>query len=121
MSSMTLTTPDTSLAMMDIAQHQKMQKLHEMAAQKDKNRIDQAAKEFEAVFIAEMMKPMFEGIDVSPPFGGGKAEEIFRSILLQEYGKNIASSNSIGVADHVKAELIKLQAGTTNTTPKTER
>ena len=73
--------------------------------------IDEAAQDFEAVFISEMLKPMFEGIETQAPFGGGKGEEVFRSILLQEYGKSIAKQGGIGLADAVKAELIKAQGG----------
>jgi Rod binding domain-containing protein len=72
-------------------------------------RIEKAAEDFEAVFIAEMMKPMFEGIQTDGPFGGGKGEEIFRGMMLQEYGKEIARTNSFGIAQHVKAEMIKQQ------------
>lgn len=81
-------------------------------------KIEESAREFEAVFISEMIKPMFEGLKTDGMFGGGKAEEVFRSIMLQEYGKAIASTNTIGIADHVKAELIKAQAGETQTTTK---
>ncbi|MGH1403526.1 MAG: rod-binding protein [Alphaproteobacteria bacterium] len=72
--------------------------------------IDQIAREFESVFIYEMMKPMFEGIDVDPVFGGGKGEEIFRGMMLQEYGKNIANKNITGLQNHVQAKLIELQS-----------
>lgn len=74
-------------------------------------RIDDQAKQFEAVFISQMLKPMFEGLKTDGLFGGGKGEEIFRGVMLQEYGKSIAENNSIGLADCVKAELIKAQAG----------
>lgn len=71
--------------------------------------IEAKAKEFESVFIAEMMKPMFEGIEVDPMFGGGNSEEIFKGMLVQEYGKKIAETKSIGIADFVKRELIRIQ------------
>ncbi|HOO49806.1 MAG TPA: rod-binding protein [Alphaproteobacteria bacterium] len=69
----------------------------------------QAAKEFEAVFISEMLKPMFEMIDVDDTFGGGKGEEVFRGMMVQEYGKIIANQGGIGLADHIQAELLKVQ------------
>lgn len=74
--------------------------------------IEAKAKEFEAVFISEMMKPMFESVEVDPMFGGGNSEEIFRGMLTQEYGKKIAETKSIGVADFVKRELIRIQQET---------
>ncbi len=71
--------------------------------------IEAKAKEFEAVFLAEMMKPMFETVDVDPLFGGGQGEEVFRSMQIQEYGKQIAEQKGIGLADFVKRELIRIQ------------
>ena len=44
---------------------------------KDLKRAEQAAEDFEAVFIGEMLKPMFSMIEVNENFGGGKGEEIF--------------------------------------------
>lgn len=74
-------------------------------------KINETAQEFEAVFISEMIKPMFEGLETDTMFGGGQAEEMFRSIMIQEYGKAIAQTGSIGIADNVKAHLIQMQAG----------
>jgi flagellar protein FlgJ len=69
----------------------------------------QAAQDFEAVFASEMIKPMFETVDVDENFGGGKGEEVFRGLLVQELGKNIAKQGGFGLADQVRAELIKAQ------------
>ena len=84
-------------------------------AQPDKNaaRIEDAAREFEAIFIAEMMKPMFEGLETEGLFHGGKGEEIFRGLMLQEYGKEIASLDVIGIQTQVKNKLIEMQSART--------
>ncbi|MCK6418094.1 MAG: rod-binding protein [Alphaproteobacteria bacterium] len=71
--------------------------------------IETAARDFEAMFIAEMMKPLFEGISVDAPFGGGKGEEVFRGMLLQEYGKIVASRGGFGLAEPVRAQMILMQ------------
>lgn len=76
---------------------------------KNLEQIEAKARDFEAVYLAEMMKPLFESVDVDPLFGGGKSEEIFRGMMVQEYGKKIAETNSIGLADFVKGELIRIQ------------
>ncbi len=76
---------------------------------KNYDKIVAKAEEFEAVFLAEMMKPMFESVDVDPLFGGGNAENIFRGMLTEEYGKKIASTKGIGIADYVTRELIRAQ------------
>ena len=77
------------------------------------------AQDFEAVFVAEMMKPMFEGISTEAPFGGGKGEEVFRGMLIQEYGKEIARTETIGLSSHIKQEMIRMQeqASGTSLTP----
>lgn len=77
---------------------------------REMKRIDEAAAEFESVYISEMMKPMFEGISTDGMFGGGKGEEVFRGILLQEYGKLIAKTGSVGIAAPVREAMIKMQA-----------
>lgn len=86
-------------------------KASEKLTEKQLKKIDETAKDFEAVFISEMMKPMFEGLKTDTMFGGGQAEEMFRSIMIQEYGKSMAQTGSIGIADQVKASLINAQAG----------
>lgn len=75
----------------------------------DIKKAEQAAQEFEAVFIAEMLKPMFEGIKHDGAFGGGKGEEIFHGMMVQEYGKMLSQTGGIGIADEVKATMIRMQ------------
>ena len=61
--------------------------------------------------LAQMLQPMFAGLDTEGPFGGGNAERIYRSLLVQEYGKALASRGGIGLADAVAQEMIRLQEG----------
>lgn len=70
-----------------------------------------AAQEFEAVFIGQMVGAMFEGVKTDGPFGGGHAESMFRSLLTDEYSKAIVDRGGIGIADSVKAELLRMQEG----------
>ena len=69
----------------------------------------EAAQDFEAVFLAQMLQPMFEGLGSDGIFGGGHAEKIHRSLLVQEYGKEIAKQGGIGLADQVLKEIVRLQ------------
>ena len=71
--------------------------------------IDEKAREFEAVFATEMMKPMFDGVKPDKMFGGGKGEEIFQGLMLDQYGKLMADRGGLGIADAVKAELLRIQ------------
>ncbi len=80
---------------------------------KQEREIERVSKEFEAVFLTEMLRPIFESVDVNDTFGGGRAEEVFRGLMLDEYGKTLSRSGGIGLADHVKATLIKAQGQNT--------
>jgi Rod binding domain-containing protein len=79
------------------------------AATGSKAQITAKAQEFEGVFITQMLGQMFEGLSTDGPFGGGQGEQMFRSLMLDEYGKQIAKQGGIGVADSVTRELLKHQ------------
>lgn len=70
---------------------------------------DAAAQEFEAQFISQMLENMFSTVDTNPVLGGGEGEDAYKSMLVDEYGKLLARSGGIGVADHVKRELLRVQ------------
>jgi peptidoglycan hydrolase FlgJ len=70
---------------------------------------DKAAKEFEAVFIGQMVSTMFEGVKSDGPFGGGYGETVFRSLMIEQYSKTIAEQGGFGLADQVKREILRLQ------------
>ncbi|MBI1327373.1 MAG: flagellar biosynthesis protein FlgJ [Alphaproteobacteria bacterium] len=109
-------SPDTTMALMQAGQQVadkagfavKQSAVGKNGAN-DPKAVESAAQDFEAVMIAEMLKPMLETVEVDSMFGGGKGEEIFRGMMVQEYGKMIAKTGGIGIADHVKAELIRQQ------------
>ena len=73
-------------------------------------KINETAEEFEAMFISEMFKPMFESVKVNETFGGGKGEEIFSGFLRDEYGKLLAQTGGIGIAELVRQQLIEMQS-----------
>jgi flagellar protein FlgJ len=68
-----------------------------------------AAQDFESVFISQMLGQMFSGISTDGPFGGGEGEAMFRSLMLDEYGKQMAAQGGIGLADSVTKMLLKHQ------------
>ncbi len=75
----------------------------------DVTKAKKAAQDFESVFISQMLGQMYEGISTDGPFGGGEGEAMFRSLMLDEYGKQIAAQGGIGIADAVTKELLKHQ------------
>lgn len=75
---------------------------HTAAAQK-------AAKDFEGVFLSQMFNQMFSGISTDEEFGGGVGEDVFRSMLVDEYSKKVVANGGIGLANNVLKELVKTQ------------
>ena len=71
--------------------------------------IDKTAKSFEAMFISEMLQPMFGDTEGPDAFGGAESNDIYKGMMMDEYGKQITRSGGIGIADYVKKELLKLQ------------
>jgi flagellar protein FlgJ len=66
--------------------------------------------DFEAMFLSQMLQPMFEGVNKSNSyFGGGHGEEAFSSMLVDEYGKAMADHGGIGIAKMVADTILKSQ------------
>lgn len=76
---------------------------------KQNDKAHQAAHDFEAVFLSQMLETMTSGLKTDGMFGGGPGEGMFRSMLNQEYAKSITKSGGIGVADAVYREMLKMQ------------
>ncbi len=73
------------------------------------SRLREVAEGFEAMFLSQMFAHMYSGIRSDGMFGGGQAEQMFRSLQIDEYAKAAAGTGGIGIADAVYRELLKLQ------------
>ncbi len=67
------------------------------------------AEEFEGFFVSQMLEQMFSGIETDGLFGGGQGEKVWRSFLMQEYGKLVAGNGGLGIADAVQRQLLLAQ------------
>jgi len=67
------------------------------------------ADEFEAMFISQMFKPMMESIPTDGPLGGGNTEHMFRSMMIDEIGKDIAKQGGVGLSDSIYQEILRMQ------------
>lgn len=92
-----------------VSQYQAGQLKTPKTATADEEKAAKTAQDFEAVFISQMLTPMFEGIEPDGMFGGGSAENIYKSMMLQEYGKLMAANGGLGIADSVKTQILALQ------------
>lgn len=68
-----------------------------------------AAEEFESVFLAQMLAPMFDGLSTDGLGGGGMGEEIFRPMLIERYAEAITRAGGVGIAESVMREMMRLQ------------
>ena len=68
-----------------------------------------AGQKFEAQFLSIMLQQMYAGVKTDGPFGGGLGEEMFRSLMTEEMGKQMSKAGGIGLADTVQREILKLQ------------
>ncbi len=74
---------------------------------------DKAANEFEAMFIGQFLGSMFKDVPTNGITGGGQGEEMFRSLLIDQYAQSIQKQGGIGLAASVKAQLLKYQQAQT--------
>ena len=75
--------------------------------------IERAARDFEAMAIGNLIKPMFDTVDTAHgPFGGGDGESAWKPILIAELGRHIAADRSQREGRHIVArvQLIEHQA-----------
>ncbi len=71
-----------------------------------------AARDFEAMVIGQLLKPMFETVDNSKsPFSGGHGEQAFKPMILEEMAKKIAAGGGFGLAQPIYAQMLRMQEG----------
>lgn len=66
--------------------------------------LERVAREFESVFLATMVEGMLKGSG-SEMFGGGHAEEMWRSLLARAYADQLAATGQFGLAEAVAGTL----------------
>lgn len=68
------------------------------------------AQEFEAMFLGQMVDEMLSTVNIGS-FGGGHAEETWRSFLSNAIGESIAEQNSTGIARSIETAMQRYQTG----------
>jgi peptidoglycan hydrolase FlgJ len=75
----------------------------------DAAQTEKVAKDFEAFFISSMMESMFGDSVGESMFGESETAEVYKTLMMEQYGKTITNAGGIGIADYVKQELLKQQ------------
>lgn len=60
----------------------------------------ETAKKFEEMFLAQTVDEMLKSVDIGT-FGGGHAEETWRSFLARAFAEQISDQGSTGIAQSV--------------------
>jgi flagellar protein FlgJ len=71
--------------------------------------LKQSSEKFVAMFMSQMFSQMFSGVGTNSMFGGGAGEEMFKSVLIDEYGKAAAKQGGMGMTDQIMHALIAQQ------------
>ena len=69
--------------------------------------------DFEALFLGMMMKSMRATVGQDALTGGGHGEEVFRSLLDQEYA-TIAAKRGVGLAPLIEKEIVRQEESRSN-------
>jgi peptidoglycan hydrolase FlgJ len=68
-----------------------------------------AAQDFEAVLLGQLSSMMLQTTPTDENFGGGQGEDMWRGMMADQLGKEMAKSGGIGLATHVYDQMIRMQ------------
>ena len=74
----------------------------------DRQKLKDLSQEFEAVFLDLVFQSMRKTVPKGELTDGGAGEDIFRSMLDQEYSKTMSKQNLTGIASTIEKDLLKL-------------
>lgn len=67
------------------------------------------AEQLEGLFLNTLMSQMTESVNTDGMFGGGYAEETWRSMQAEQYASIVAGNGGVGLADQIMANLLSSQ------------
>ncbi len=70
--------------------------------------LKKVCRDFESIFVNQLMQQMRRTIPKEGLLGGGKAEEIYTTMQDAEMAKNISQQRGIGLADVLYRQLSRL-------------
>jgi len=73
----------------------------------DKAKMEEAAEQFEAVFLQQMINSMWNSVPNEGLLSGGNEEAFYRDMFNQALSEEIASSQSMGLKDMILKEMQK--------------
>jgi len=79
-------------------------------SQKQLLQAKKAAQDFEGLFIGMMVKSMHETVGKDKLTGGGHGEDVYRSMLDQEYVAATVKRGGFGLAKQIEKDIIRQES-----------
>ncbi len=73
----------------------------------DREKLKKACSDFEALFMARMLKIMRQSVPSSGLWGNGPGKEIYDSLMDQELGKKMAQREGLGLGKKIYHQVLK--------------
>ena len=77
----------------------------------DLDRLKDVCRDFESIFIKQLLDGMKKTINKSGLISGGYAEELYEDMLYEEYSKELATVGSLGLADILYKQMEPIVKG----------
>ena len=74
---------------------------------KQRQKLKKISQDFEGLFVGMMMKSMRETVGKDKLTGGGHGEEVYLSMLDQEYTAAAVKRGGLGLARQIEKELVR--------------
>lgn len=104
MSQISKSMADLSVSQMDAAN---LGKVDRKVGGHSRDEIRGVAEDFESLFLGIVLKSMRQTVQKSGLLDGGNAEEIYGSMLDDEYAKSMAAQRHTGIADNIEEFLLR--------------
>ena len=114
MVAMDMMIPHIPLAGDDAAEKARLLQLRKSGAdglsEKQRQQAKKVSQEFEGLFIGMMMKSMRATVGANPINDGGHGEDVYRSMLDQQYVDAAIKRGGFGLAKQIEQEIIRQES-----------
>ncbi len=102
-----------SSGMLSLGQFQNLQnrvqqgksRLNTEQQQRNDKRLKEACKDFQAIFVKQMLDSMRKTVNKQGLLDGGRAEEIFEDMLYEKYAQKISKTAGLGLDEMMYRQL----------------
>lgn len=101
----------TALGQYQLSQVQQSTINKDQLAGSDDAELRQACKDFESIFIKQMLDSMRKTVHKSGLNDGGYAEELYQDMLYDEYANKMAETAQLGIAKMMYSQLAEPAGG----------